>query len=154
MAVLCTYCQATSIHCLQEDNWSYGQLSYTFHLREEKNSSIGFRKGEYSGRNCIISWGCAANHSFTGRKWWKAALSQMIAYTVMSDLNSPFLQVEPVFHWVHAEIWWGTLYCMDKEFFMWQRTPSLEMAAHVVISASHGLGLAFQINASLIRACE
>lgn len=46
--------------------WSYGRLSYTFHLQAEKNSSIGFRKGEQAGRNFIIVRGCASNHPFTG----------------------------------------------------------------------------------------
>ena len=44
--------------------WVCGCRSYTFHLQEEKNSSIGFRNVEQGGRYST-SILCAANHSLT-----------------------------------------------------------------------------------------
>lgn len=71
------------IHCLQEGH-------RLIHLQAEKNSSIGFRKGEYAGSSCIIIRDCAANHVFTRRKCWKATMSQMMTYTVIPGLSSSY----------------------------------------------------------------
>lgn len=73
----------------------HGRCSSTFHLQAEKNPSIGLRKGECAGRNCIIKQGCAANHS----NQVSTALS---------------LRVESVFLSVHQEMRWGALYYMGR----------------------------------------
>ena len=114
---------------------SYGRWSYTFHLQAEKNYLIGFRKGEYAGRNCIIIRGCAANHSFTRREWWKATLSQIMTYRVMPGLNSPLSSggISNSFNASRNVMRRSVLY--GPIVGMWQRTPSLEMAAHMVILA-------------------
>jgi hypothetical protein len=40
-----------------------------------ENSSMGFRKGEYGGRNSTDILECAANQSVTAAEWWNATLS-------------------------------------------------------------------------------
>ncbi len=119
LAVLCTYCQATSIHCLQEGHLLIWPV--IIHL--------------YAGRNCIIIRGCAANHSFTRREWWKATLSQIMTYRLMPGLNSPLSSggISISFNASRNVMRRSVLY--GPIVGMWQRTPSLEMAAHMVILA-------------------
>lgn len=72
--------QAASIHCLQEGTSGHmADVSYTFNLQAENNSSIGFREGEYAGRNGDMLRRCAANHSCTRRERWKATPSHAVA---------------------------------------------------------------------------
>ena len=108
LAVLCPNCQTTCIHCLQEGHLV---IWLVIIYLPEKNSSIGFRKREYAGRNCIIIWGGAANHSFARREWEKATLSQMMPGHARPQQPS-LLGSEKISHSVHQEMWWGVLYCM------------------------------------------
>ncbi len=48
-----------------KETLTLGCLSYTFHLQEEKNSSIGFRKGVNGGRYKFINCPLMLKHSLT-----------------------------------------------------------------------------------------
>ncbi len=60
-----------SIHGIQQRHL----ILWSFLIHSEKNSSIGFRNGEYGGRNSTVILSCAANQSLTMLVRWKLILS-------------------------------------------------------------------------------
>lgn len=87
-----------------------------------------FKNGEYAGRSCIIKQGCTANHSFTRWEWWKAPLSQIMTKSLNSFLSSGVIGLS-----------WSAFRNVMRRYVLygpivgiWNRTTSLEMAAHMV----------------------
>ena len=62
---------ASSIAWSSDTCW-WGLRSYTFHHRHaEKNSSIGFRNGEYGGRYSTTKRVLSVNQFWARAAWWK-----------------------------------------------------------------------------------
>lgn len=93
----------------------------------EKNSSMGFRNGEYGGRYCTRNVGWSANQFWTGAARWKLTLSHTTTYR---------------FLWWSASfmLWslsrnvriWAVLYG-PRLTWRWRTPCILEMAAHIVM---------------------
>ncbi len=120
--------QATSSH--QHCNL----LIWRFHPLQFWQKRIPQLEKESMQRAAESSRGCAANYSFTRQERWRATLSQMMTDRVSPVLNIPLSSGGNSLYSWHPEMCWGVL-VYGLFVGMWQRTPSLRMAAYMAILA-------------------
>ncbi len=104
---------------------SYGRWSYTFHLQAEKNSSIGFRKGEYGREELHHNTRLCCKPFIHKARVVESNIVPIMTYRLMPGLNSPLSSggISISFNASRNVMRRSVLY--GPIVGMWQRTPSL-----------------------------
>ena len=124
-----------------KDVRSCGRCSHPFRLHAEKGSSVGLRKGEYSGRNNMTIPGWVSNHSLTRLDRGKLTLSQTATkfgrsgLTALLSISGTGALIHPSENRRSRPVLKG-----PKTGILWS-TPCSDRAAHgVMLPASHVVG--------------